>query len=234
MSLTRPLLLLLACVSISVGAKADMFSNIGAEMSMNSLQNELMQRQLDEEEEGRASPPVNEAGALTYSPTRSVHEEVFGAFIEVTEQSDPATAENLRNLIAAQPDAFEEVKDAVRSYDLDPDNIADTYALWWMSAWMAANGVHDAPDGATMAAVKKQTRDSFLATPGVDDLSDAQKQKFAEALLLQTLVVDTSMDRARGDAALEAQVAEAARTGAMQGGVDLSAMKLTQNGFEPR
>lgn len=233
MSSTRPLLLLLACVSISIDAKADMFSNIGAEMSMINLQNELLERRLDESED-RAAPPVNDPGALSYTPSRSVHEEVFGAFIEMTAETDPAAAENLRNLIAAQPDAFEEVKDAVRGYDLDPDNIADAYALWWMSAWLAANSVHETPDGATMAAVKDQTRDSFLATPGVGDLTDTQKQQFAEGLLLQTAVVSASLEQARGDAELEAQVAQAALAGALEGGVDLSAVKLTRNGFEAR
>lgn len=81
-------------------------------------------------------------------------------------------------------DVVGEVGKAMRGYGLSPDNVADAYAVWWISAWSAANGVETTDDPAIYQAVKMQARAAFAATPDFAKLPDADRQQFAEASMI--------------------------------------------------
>lgn len=240
------LALFLTGLLIATGARADMFPTIAADMTMSNLHVETMNRRLEDNSAGTRSgsgtdaltgtppakaPPVNRSRDLVFSPSQSVREASLRRFIDKTARTSPAEAENLRNLFASQPRLVDEVGAVMRQHQLDPHNIADAYALWWINVWMTEQLRRDTPDNATIEAVRQQAHDIFLAIPEVGQMTEAQRQEYAEAHIIQAALLDVVLQQTRGNAAQERQVVQAARAGARASGLDLSMMKLTRNGF---
>jgi hypothetical protein len=170
--------------------------------------------------------------ATTYrsSPTRT--QQNLRNFVART--PDPAARTNLEQMIAAQPGIMDEISAGARSFGFDPHNVADAYAMWWMNAWLVANKRDEVPDNGTIAMVKSQVRNAFAATPDFAKTSDAERQEYAEALLLQATMLGSAFEQWKNDPKMLDQLADAARKGAEASGLDLSKMTLTPNGFVPR
>ena len=107
----------------------------------------------------------------------------------------------------------------------------DAYALYWVSAWQAAQGDTSTPDRATMQAVRQQAAEALGATPDFANASNANKQQLAEACLVQAMLVGAMQDKYGDDADMKAKVGDAVRKGAKGMGLDLDAVTLTKNGF---
>lgn len=234
------LALFLAGFLIAADARADMFPTIAADITMGNLQVETMRRRLENTpaDSGTGtgtlpakSPPVNSPRDLIFSPSQSVREASLRSFIDKTAQTSPAEAENLRNLFSSQPRLIDALGAVMRQHQLDPHNIADAYALWWINVWMTAQLRRDTPDNATIKAVRQQAHDIFLAIPEIAGMTEAQRQEYAEAHLLQAAILDAYLQQSQGNAAQERQVAQAANKGARASGLDLSMMELTRRGF---
>jgi flagellum-specific peptidoglycan hydrolase FlgJ len=165
-----------------------------------------------------------------YSPSRT--QQNLRTFI--TKTPEPAARANLEQMITVQPSLMDDIKGAMRGYGFDPHNVADAYAAWWITVWGIANKQNIEPDAGTVAAVKQQVRNAFAATPDFANTTDAQRQEYAEALLLQAAMMGSSFEQWKSDPNLIEQLAEAARKGAKDSGLDLSLMTLTPNGFVPR
>lgn len=184
------------------------------------------------------STPSIDAGAATrnldftyrYSSART--QQNLRNFIART--PDPAARANLEQMFADRPTIITEVGQAVRASGIDPFNVADAYVAWWMTAWYTSQKIDPEPDGATVEAVKRQVYAAFAATPGFANTSDADRQEYAEALLLQMLMLSVAFEQNKNNSAVLSQLAEAARQGAKASGVDLSKMTLTPQGFVPR
>jgi hypothetical protein len=113
------------------------------------------------------------------------------------------------------------------------DNVADAYAVYWISAWEAAHGIGNSDTPRTQAqAVKAQAAQALLIAPEFAWSTPAQKQEFAEALLIQSLLISASMQSVVDDPTQIDAVGKAVRRGASAMGLDLDAMKLGPNGFE--
>lgn len=122
---------------------------------------------------------------------------------------------------------------ALEPFGLRTDNVADMYTMYWMNAWEAAHGVSNPTTKAQAQAVRAQVVAAMLKTPDIVKANDAAKQEFAEALLVQALIVDGLDQAAQKDKSLKAQVEAAARQGARGMGLDLDQMRLTEKGFVP-
>ncbi len=140
----------------------------------------------------------------------------------------------LQQMLSAQPGLIQQIRSGMSSYGFDPDNAADAYAMWWMNVWMAANKQDADPSRNTIESVKRQVRNAFAATPEFANTTDAQRQEYAEALMLQASMLSTAFDQFKSDPAMLDQLAQAARQGAKANGLDLSLMTLTRDGFVPR
>lgn len=136
-------------------------------------------------------------------------------------------------MIAAQPTIIQDISTAIRPYGLDARDVADAYALWWINSWLVANKRDEDPDRGTIAMVKQQARNAFAAIPAFADTSDADRQEYAEALLLQATILSSAFEQWQDDPAMLDQLAQAARQGAKTNGLNLSLMTLTRNGFVP-
>ena len=176
-------------------------------------------------------PTISET-SYDYNYSRALTQQNLRNFVNRSPNSS-AKAE-LEGLIASQPNLMGVIGDGVRAYGFDPHNVADAYAVWWINVWGTSQKTNIEPDAATVAAVKQQVRSAFAATSGFAETSDAQRQEYAEALLLQAALLGSAFEQLKSDPAQLEQLAEAARQGAKAHGLDLSMMTLTPSGFVPR
>jgi hypothetical protein len=153
-------------------------------------------------------------------------------FVERSRAADPAGATAMERLFATT-DVVAAIGRALAPVGLRTDDVADAYAVWWMSAWQAAHGDASTPDRVTAQAVRAQAAHAIAATPEFAQADDAMKQEFAEALLVQTALIDGMMEEYGSDPAMAAKIAASVRQGARAAGLDLDAMTLTEAGFVP-
>lgn len=175
-----------------------------------------------------AAPDVSRLD-FTYRYSRNRTQQNLQTFLERTR--DPAARADLERILEVQPRLIEDVRDAIRGYGLEPNNVADAYALWWINSWAVANKNGDDPDLGTIAVVKLQARSALAASPSFANTNDAQRQEFAEALLLHSAMLASAFDQSANNPAALDQLATAARQGALATGLDLTGMQLTRNGF---
>nr|WP_010542925.1 DUF6683 family protein [Sphingomonas elodea] len=113
------------------------------------------------------------------------------------------------------------------------DNVADAYALWWITAWQASRGNNDTPDRTVLSAVRAQAESAVTAAGELTRATDAQKQELAEALWVQTALIDGAVEQAKHDPVRLREVGAAVRKGAKSMGLDLGMIELTREGFIP-
>lgn len=197
---------------------------------------EQMQQRAPVAAEGGAAGPSGAgeqaSAALRFAPSKARRQQNLAAFVEKTRRVDPENASGLERLFASG-DVIEKVAPMIRPIGLRIDDLADTYALWWISAWNATQGINPTPSRATASAVRQQAARALMATPGIAGASDAAKQEFAEALLVQVMFIDAAVDHHQGSASQLRALARAVQQGAGRMGLDLAAMRLTEAGFVP-
>ncbi len=134
--------------------------------------------------------------------------------------------------IAAQADQiFPQMAAAIAAQGLDANNVADVYAVWWISAYDAANGHTGTRPRAIYQAVRDQAAHAVLATPQLAGADDALKQEMAEALLAHTIAIDVTVEHAKNDPQQLRAIGNAVRQGAQAMGINLADMTLTDQGF---
>ena len=193
--------------------------------SSTTSQLDDVQRSTDAEAE-----VIADAGPLLFSPSSARRAANLRAFVDKSRASNPSGAADLEQVFASG-DVIEQLAGEMRKYGLQADNLADVYALWWISAWEAANGRASTEDRGTIAAVREQSARALLAVPDFKAMSNADKQTTAEALMVQAMLVSALNDKYRADPTYGPQLRAATAKGARGMGLDLSAMELTPDGF---
>ncbi|WP_084581872.1 DUF6683 family protein [Sphingomonas azotifigens] len=186
-------------------------------------------RQLPPESASRQAAPAD-AAALRYIPSIARRSANLATFVQKTRAADPAGSADLQKLFA-QGDFIERIGALVAPHGLHIDNVADAYTLWWLTAWAAVHGNNDTPDPAILAAVRRQAASAVAATGGIASASDAKKQELAEALWVQSALIDATVEQAKRDPARLRAVGNAVRKGAQGMGLDLDRLDLTPGGF---
>jgi hypothetical protein len=156
----------------------------------------------------------------------------LASFVAKSRAADPQGAAGMERLFAST-DIIAAMGQELAKYDLRTDNVADCYAVWWMSAWQGANGDTSDVGRETAQAVTAQAARALAATPQFMRATEAQKQEYAEAMLIQAALISATVDTYKGDPAMMRKVGAAIRTGAKASGLDLDAMRLTPGGFVP-
>lgn len=180
-----------------------------------------------------AAAPTAELAALRFTPSPTRRAANFRAFVERTRRVDRGNAQDLERLFASG-DLMDRLGVAMRPLGLRVDNLADAYAIWWISAWNATQGINPDPSPQMSAAVRAQAARALGSVPSIRGASDAAKQEFAEALLVQMIFVDVAVEQNKGNPARLRQLGAAVAQGARGMGLDLSQMRLTERGFVPR
>jgi hypothetical protein len=170
---------------------------------------------------------------VRYIPSLSRRQKNLSNFVNKTRAVDPAGAAKMEQLFAST-DIIQAMGNAIAPYGLRVDNVADTYAVYWISAWEAAHGIIGSQGSPAKAqAVRDQVIRGIAATQAFASATDAQKQEYAEALLVQAALISATAEAAAGDSAQLRAVGDAVRKGAKASGLDLDAMTLTEDGFKP-
>jgi len=168
--------------------------------------------------------------ALRFAPSRARREVNFASFLAQSKSRDPAGARSLEEIFSGG-DVIERILPVLAAYGLRVDNVADAYTTWWINAWLVSHRRSDTPDKAVFAAVRAQAAAALSSTPELTSANDAAKQKFAEALLVQSVLLDAAMEQSKGDPARLGPLADAAAQGGRGMGLDLTSMDLTPTGF---
>lgn len=184
---------------------------------------------------GKSSSAAQQATApdpavLRYTPSKARRTTNLSNFVAKSRQTDPAGAKSLEDLFA-QGDIIDRIGTALAPKGFHVDNVADVYSVWWITAWQATRGRSDDTSDTTNRAVQAQAARALASTPQLAGASDASKQELAEALLIQSMLLEAAVDQAKGDPAQMKAVGAAAAQGARGMGLDMSAMELTETGF---
>ncbi|HEX8554618.1 MAG TPA: DUF6683 family protein [Sphingomonas sp.] len=187
----------------------------------------------DDGRQSRSSPSsATAATSLRYVPSLQRREVNLARFVAKSRAADHQGAAAMEQLFAGT-DVFAAMSKALAPAGLRIDDVADAYAVWWMSAWGAAHGDASTPSRAKAQAVRAQAARALAATSELARADDAAKQEFAEALLVQTALIDGMVEQYGRDPAMAPKIAASVRQGAKASGVDLDAMTLTETGFVP-
>lgn len=177
------------------------------------------------------SPYASSHAMLSFTPSIERRRANLRQFVAKTRAADPAGAARLETLFA-QGDIVEIIGQGLAPYGLRIDNLADAYAMWWVNAWQAWAGDTSDTTRAQAAAVRAQAAAAMLRTDALATASDAQKQEFAEALLVQAALVGASTEQLETDPSLKAPLRAAMTSASKVMGVDFSRMILTKSGFQ--
>jgi hypothetical protein len=173
------------------------------------------------------------AASLRFVASPERRRKNLASFLKKARAVDPAGADQLGALFASG-DIISRIQGELAKVGLRTDNLADAYALWWINCWSAVHGDLSTPDRSTIDAVKGQAARALVAGGRTAGIPDAVKQEFAEAMLIQALLLDGSLQQAKGNAAQLRLLAAAANTGARGMGLDMTTMRLTSTGFVPK
>jgi hypothetical protein len=175
--------------------------------------------------------PVANAALLRFTPSLAVRKRNLAGFVAKTRAHSPDGAAQLEQFLAST-DVFASFAQALAPKGLRIDDVADAYAVYWISAWEAAHGIvgKDTPREQAQA-VKAQASRALLSTPSLAGATSAQRQELAEALLIQAALISASAEAGANTTQLRT-VGHAVRQGAKAMGLDLDTMRLGEAGFE--
>jgi hypothetical protein len=177
-------------------------------------------------------PSVSASKALTtFIPSVARTRQNLANFVSKTRGADPQGAAKMEALFAST-DVIGMVGKGIAPYGLKTNNVADAYAVYWISAWEASRGIVGASETRQRAqAVRAQAERGLVSSPQFARATEAQKQEFAEAMLVQAAMISSHMEAAADDSNQLRAVSAAVLKGAKASGLDLKAMELTQQGF---
>jgi hypothetical protein len=117
------------------------------------------------------------------------------------------------------------------SKGLESNNIADAFANYWISAWLASRGLQTPASARQAAATKTVAIEILSRTPTLTSMTDAEKQEVADDLFIKAGLLDGLMSASADNPAYLQRISIVARDGARKWGLDLEAMTLTDSGF---
>ena len=183
---------------------------------------------------GAAQPsrtPAASPATLRFTPTVAARKANFDRLLaDRRRQGDAATTAEFAGLLS-NPDLMPSIDREMRARGLSATNMADAFAIWWVQAWQTSRGDTSDPSPAALKAVKGQAEAAMLSMPALTGLPDAQKQGFAEGLLVQAAILGSAAEQVKADPAQSRKLAGIARANARQAGLDLDAVRLTDQGF---
>ena len=122
---------------------------------------------------------------------------------------------------------------ALEKYGLRVDNLGDAFTAWLMISHSIVTQDEAEPTPEQVAGTKKLAEDAMLALPDLTQMSDADKQTTAEALLLQAMLNETVYDVTKEHQPDNLQkVIEDVRSAARESSIDLDKFVMTPNGLQ--
>ncbi len=211
--------------------------NIAPPFAMGKMQSDLLDRRNNTrrtQDQLVAPDAVIDTSRFDFSftPNRARTQRNLRNFVDRT--SDASARAEMQRLIETQPNIIDEIRAMFSPIGIDTHNVADAYTVWAINNWLVAEQRDEDPDQVTVNAVRQQVRGAIAATPDFVSTSDAQRQEYAEALLLQAIIMADAFTAAQSNPGQLNQLSAAARSTLRGNGLDPALMTLTREGFVPR
>jgi hypothetical protein len=233
------------CIAHPAHAQDSAFGNLAADFAMADMMEANLKAQMgvDSEEEvqpsktqkqqktQRVAPAPANTGPLIYRPSLMLRESNVDRLITNYSRTEPDAAGVVREL-TADLDLIAVIGDSIKPSGARFDNVADAYAVWWITAWNAAAGRNpELPSAQTVQAVSKQAGAALLAIPGYSKLKDAEKQNMAEALLFQMFMISSIAPLAEKYPSKHPRFRKNLIAEGLAMGLDFKRLELTSTGF---
>jgi hypothetical protein len=175
--------------------------------------------------------PLLPAAVTRFKRDPRVSKEVEQIFIDGIRAYDTAAATELQRVFS-ENDIWAALAPGLEQYQLSPTDAADAMAVYLIGGWQTANGIEADPTLAEIAAVRSQMDAVLRAVPDFGKSSDAEKQKMAEGLMLQTMLFEMMTDAVKTDPAATKKVRSDVREGMKATlNIDPLALKMTATGL---
>lgn len=178
----------------------------------------------------RGNPAPDRLASFAYVASPVRRKANFAAIVNEYRKTAPDAAAQLDTLLAST-DVVALLQKGMTPFGLRTDNVADCYAVWWVSQWLASRGRHDTPSRQQMLAVKAQAASAMASVPALAATNNDQKQELADSLLFQTLLTEILMDQGKSSPEALRAAAAMAATNTKMLGLDLATIELTATGF---
>jgi hypothetical protein len=182
-------------------------------------------------EEGIANKSVPKAApqSLTFTPSKTQRKKNIADYVSRVEKITPDYAPQLSAELGDGA-VFNQYGQMLGGIGLDANNLGDNLAVWWVTAWEASQGRPVETPPAAFAKVKEQVG-RILSEKTLMAMTNAEKQRYSDSLVIQTLVLVNQIDQAKADPQIAQQLAVGIKAGAKKMGFDLDTMTLTEDGF---
>jgi hypothetical protein len=222
------------------------FQGFAAMDAMNTLHANVRDRMLDASDDDATSRPGRSAGRppSTTSSARvpdmgfhrdpAVTRQVQAELVQTVLRSEPEAGRDLAQTLANR-DPITTVSPVFRRYGLDTANVVDAVAIYHLAMWGVANNQEAAmtPEQARGARAHVARVVDF---DGMGLTTPAARQRFAETIIYQGLLMDAAIDQAQtsGDEAMQRILSDAAQRRMLDLGMDMRRVVITGDGFVPR
>jgi hypothetical protein len=198
---------------------------------LGALTNSVAKTSETQATSGKTAAPISAAAiaSFNYTPSMERHAANKKKWLDGLKQLNPEVGAQFETGLA-NVDLVEEVGKAIAPLGLRTDNLADAYAIYFISAWMGANGRTDTNTKEQVAGVQKIAQSALASTPAATKLTDAQKQEMAEGFIIQTAMNELMLQAATDPAAMTKVKAEI-KAGAKEMGIDTDMFTLTPTGL---
>lgn len=179
-----------------------------------------------------AAPSTVDDPSLSFRATPAITEALNKKFIAAISAQQPsarAQAEKLFNS-GTLTRTFD---DLLAKFGYSPDNLADVMTAYMILSWETVHNGDATQYPRGIAAIHQRMRHALAGNPQFATFSDAQKQEFAETLadLAMLSTIARKQMLAKGDAAQLQQLEQNVRETALELGVDVGKLQLTNQGF---
>jgi hypothetical protein len=175
-------------------ASAQLFDSIGGTLKDANLGGTLG---------GAATPPPADTSFLTYIPDPAVSAEVLQTFIETLKASGQVTPEQMAQFESAAKESL--TREAMQQFidqlfvgeGFKLENVGDVLAIYMIASFVVLNDLTNGTTTEQDLAVRDQIVSAFANVPDMKQLSDADKQKTAEGLILFTIFLANDWQQAQ-------------------------------------
>jgi hypothetical protein len=230
-------ILAFAFSAVPIAAQDYAFQGFAGDMAMNQMMGANLEAQLGIQDQ-QSSPIQKQQGlavsasALNYKISMQRRKSNYASFIQKSYAMSPAAGQEVEGLLRKMDPIQKVSADLQRVFGMRVDNVADAYALWMTGAWFAVNAPDTDLTRTQFQAVRGQVADAFTATSGMAEANDEIKQNMAEAMILNILIIDSTIEGLKNDPAKRAQLQSSIYKNTKRDmGIDLKAITLTDAGF---
>jgi hypothetical protein len=167
---------------------------------------------------------------LTFKPSVVRRKQSIEDFLNKVRSISPQSEDILRKQFA-ESDIFVKLAAAIAPNGLSVNNIADAYAVYWVSIWEASRGLIRPSNTTELQAVKAQVAEIMRTSPEYAAMTSTDKQAFSESLYLSSMAFSSSLDTLKDDPKQLASYAAEVNRQATAVGFALDAVTLTDKGF---